>query len=317
MEVARVSGREGGALPRFWKPRAVGAGATIGMAAPAFPIDGESLAAGEAALREAGFRVKRRRDPTRGRGYLAGTDAARAREFMALVRDPRVDAVLCVRGGYGSQRMIAGLDAAVVRRARKPLIGFSDVTTVLLWQLRRAGLGGFHGLMFNAPSGPTRAELDSLVGQLAGEVPAPWHGEGRRRGVAEGRVTGGSLTLLAASLGTPWQVQTRGRLLLLEEVGEKPYAVDRLISQLMLAGALDGVTGVGVGRLLGCTDRKRPSPEAEEVLLERLRPLGVPLVFGLPFGHGSPNLTFSMGTRARLDGGRGELTFLESGVVRG
>lgn len=304
-------------MPRFLKPRAVGAGGTIGMAAPAFPIDAESLAAGEAALREAGFRVKRRRDPTRGRGYLAGTDAARAREFMALVRDPSIDAVLCVRGGYGSQRMIAGLDAAVVRRARKPLVGFSDVTTLLLWQLRRAGLGGFHGLMFNAPSGPTAAELGSLIGQLEGEVPAAWHGEGRRRGVVEGRVTGGSLTLLAASLGTPWQLQARGRVLLIEEVGEKPYALDRLISQLMLAGALDGVAGIGVGRLLGCTDRKRPSPEAEDVLLERLRPLGIPLVFGLPFGHGSPNLTFSMGTRARLDGGRGELTFLESGVLRG
>ncbi|MCP5071074.1 MAG: LD-carboxypeptidase [bacterium] len=301
-------------MPRLRKPRAIFPGSTIGIAAPAFPADARSLEAGVDALRGAGFRIRRRRDPTRARGYLAGTDAARAKELMAFVDDPRVDAILCVRGGYGCQRMVGGLDAARVRRAGKPLIGFSDVTTLLLWQRRLAGLVGFHGLMFNASAGPSPEEVASLVAALAGHAQAPFEGEGRRRGVARGRLVGGSMTLLAASLGTPWEVDTRGAILLLEEIGERPYALDRLLTQLAAAGKLSGVEGIGVGHLVGCDDKKRARPAAEEVLMELLAPLAVPLVFGLPFGHRSPNLTWPVGVCAELDGRRGTLTLLESGV---
>lgn len=303
-------------MPRLRKPRAVLPGATIGIAAPAFPADARALAAGVKALRAAGFRVRRRRDLTRARGYLAGTDTARANELMALVEDPRVDAILCVRGGYGCQRMLGGLDAARVRRAGKPLIGFSDVTTLLLWQRRLAGMVGFHGLMFKEPRGPTREELESLRAALAGEPQAPFQGQGRRRGVARGRLIGGSLTLLAASLGTPWELDTRGCILLFEEIGERPYALDRLLTQLAAAGKFAGVRGIGVGHLVGCEDKKRARPEVEELLMELLAPLGVPLVFGLPFGHRSPNLTWPVGVRAELDGRSGTLTLLESGVQR-
>ncbi len=304
-------------MPRLRKPRAVRPGATVGIAAPAFPVDAGHLEAGVAALEGAGFRVRRRGDPTRARGYLAGTDGARARQLMALVDDPRVDAIVCVRGGYGCQRMLGGLDAVRVRGAGKPLVGFSDVTTLLLWQRRLAGLVGFHGLMFNEAHGPGAEELASFAAALAGDPQPPFEGEGRRRGLARGRLAGGSLTLLAASLGTPWEVDTRDTILLLEEIGEKPYALDRLVTQLASAGKLARVQGVGVGHLVGCYDKKRARPEAEEVLLELLGPLGVPIVFGLPFGHRSPNLTWAMGVRAELDGRRGTLTLLESGVQRG
>lgn len=301
-------------MPRLRKPCAIAPGATIGIAAPAFPIDAPSLAAGTEALEAAGFRVRHRRDLTQERGYLAGTDAARAKEVMALVRDPKVDAIVCVRGGYGCQRMVPGLDAAAVRKAGKPLVGFSDITTLLLWQLRRVGLVGFHGLMFN--HSPTSDEMTSMVEALTGATPDPWIGEGQRRGVGRGRLVGGSLTLIAASLGTPWEVDLRDRILMIEEVGEKPYAIDRLLSQLGAAGKLERLAGVAVGHLQGCTDRKRPTPDAESVLMELLAPLKVPVVFGLPFGHGSPNLTWPMGARAELDGRRGSLSFLESGVVQ-
>ena len=292
-------------------------GGTIGLAAPGFPIDPAALSAGIAALEGAGYRVRRRRDLTRARGFLAGTDAARAREFMALVRDPKVDAILCVRGGYGCQRMIGGLDPAVVRAAGKPLIGFSDVTSLLLWQRRRVGLVGFHGMMFDGKGGPAAGDLASLGRALAGEPAAPLVGKGRRPGVARGRLVGGSLTLIAASLGTPWELATRDSILLLEEVGEKPYALDRLLTQLGAAGKLEGLRGVGLGHFTGCTDRKREHPDADAVLMERLEPLGVPVVSSLPFGHGSPNLTWPVGVRAELDGRGGTLAFLESGVQRG
>ena len=126
---------------------------------------------------------------------------------------------------------------------------------------------------------------------------------------------GGSLTLLAASLGTPWELDTRGAILLFEEVAEKPYALDRLLHQLRAAGKLDGVAGIGVGYLTECVDPKRPTPTAQAVIAEVLEPLGVPLVGALPFGHGRPNFTWPVGVRARIDGERGELEILEAGVA--
>ena len=132
----------------------------------------------------------------------------------------------------------------------------------------------------------------------------------RGGGRGEGPLVGGSLTLLAASLGTPWEVDTRGALLLFEDVAEKPYAIDRLLHQLRAAGKLEGLAGVGVGHLTACVDPKRATPTAEEVIEEIVAPLGLPLVFG----HGRPNLPWPMGVRGVLDGERGELHILEAGV---
>src|SRR5262245_22053470 len=166
---------------------------------------------------------------------------------MQWVDDGEVAALLCARGGYGAQRMLGRLDAARVRKARKPLIGFSDVTTVLLWQLRHAGLVGFHGPMFDRDEGPAQDELERLARVLAGEPAPPLHGRPRGGGRAEGRLVGGSLTLLAASLGTPWELDTRGAILAFEEIGEKPYALDRDLTHLAVAGKLEAAAGFAVG----------------------------------------------------------------------
>lgn len=303
-------------MPRLRKPRAAGAGATIGIAAPAFAVDPACLEAGEARLREAGFRVKRRADLTAREGYLAGSDARRAAELAELVEDPEVDALLCARGGYGCHRIMARLDPRRFRAAAKPLVGYSDATTLLLWQRRRAGLVGFHGPMLEREAGPDPEELEALARALAGAAPEPLAGRPGGGGRAEGRLVGGSLSLLAASLGTPWEPATRGAILLLEEIGERPYAIDRMLHQLAAAGKLDGLAGVGVGALVGCTDPKRAEPTAEAVLREALGRRALPLVLGLPFGHGRPNLPWATGVPARLDGERGELRVLEAGVTR-
>ena len=238
-------------------------------------------------------------------------------EFMDLVHDDRVDAILCARGGYGCHRIVADLDPLRVRAAAKPLIGFSDITTLFLWQRKCAGLVGFHAPMLERAGGnasrraglavrrpPRRPrtgdERESPTGADAERVP----------------VIGGSLTLLAASLGTPWEVDTRGAILLFEDVHEKPYALDRLLQQLRAAGKLEALAGVGVGHLLDCVDPMRGTPSAEEVVLEALAPLGIPLVLGLPFGHGRPNLAWPFGVRGALDGERGALEILEAGVRR-
>ena len=241
----------------------------------------------------------------------------RVHGLMDLVDDEGVDAILCARGGYGCHRIVADLDPLRVRAAAKPLIGFSDVTTLLLWQRKSAGLVGFHAPMLERREGMLPEELDSLVRVLSGDAAPVLEGEAHGGGRGEGRLVGGSLTLLAASLGTPWEVDTRGAILLFEDVHEKPYALDRLLQQLRAAGKLEALAGVGVGHLLDCVDPMRGTPSAEEVVLEALAPLGIPLVLGLPFGHGRPNLTWPFGVRGALDGERGEFEILEVGLERG
>lgn len=297
------------------RPRPLRSGGTVGIAAPAGPVDPEVLARGEAWLRDAGFEVARRDDVLARRGYLAGDDARRAKELMELVRDDGVEAVVCARGGYGCHRMLADLDADAVRAAAKPLVGFSDVTTLLLWQLRCAGLTGFHGPMVGRRF---RAEdLETLVRALCGEpgAPGPLAGAPGGGGAAEGPLVGGNLTVLAASLGCPWEPDTRGAVLLLEDVGERPFRLDRVLAQLGAAGKLDGLAGVGVGSLAACEDANYPSPTARDVLEEALRPLGVPLVWDLPFGHGEANVAWPFGVRGRIDGDTGTVTPLEPGVA--
>ena len=303
-------------MPRLTKPNAVQKGDCIAIVAPGFAVPAARLEAGASRLREAGFRVCWRPDLLDTHGYLAGSDARRAAELMQWIDDGDVGALLCARGGYGAQRMLGGLDAGRVRRARKPLIGFSDVTTLLLWQLRCAGLVGFHGPMFDRDEGPAEDELERLARVLAGGIPPPLRGRPRLGGRAEGRLVGGSLTLLAASLGTAWEVDTRGAILAFEEIGEKPYALDRDLSHLAVAGKLELAAGFAVGSLLGCEDPKRARPTADEVVLELLSRYGKPLVTGLPFGHEQPNLVWPAGARAALDGERGELVLLETGVSR-
>jgi muramoyltetrapeptide carboxypeptidase len=296
------------------KPRALGPGATLGIAAPAFAVDGERVDAGVAWLRSAGFRVRVGDGLRAQQGYLAGDDERRARELLALLEDPAVDAVVCARGGYGCQRILPRLDAGLFRRAAKPLLGYSDVTVLHLWQLRQAGLTGFHGPMlehgeWSAPE--TEAVRAALEGRAGEVVLAGRDGGG---GSAEGRLVGGSLKLVATSLGTPFEVDTDGAILLLEDVAEKPYAIDRMLRQLEAAGKLARLAGVGIGYLKGCVDPKRAEPTAEAVIEEVIGPLHVPLVFGLPFGHDRPNLPWPVGVRGAIDGERGEVRVLESGV---
>jgi len=281
-------------------------------------VDREKLRAGESLLREAGFEIYRRDDLLARDGYLAGDDARRAAELMELVGASQVDGILCARGGYGCDRIIPMLDAAAFREAAKPLVGYSDVTALLLWQRRCAGLVGFHGPMLDCGGDLDRAALDHLIGQLTGEgtLPSTLRGRALVGGHATGRLAGGSLTLLAASLGTPWEVDTNGAILLIEDVGERPYRIDRMLQQLRAAGKLDRLAAVGVGSFESCVDERYPQPDVDAVIEGALRPLGVPVVSALPFGHVALNYAWPMGGRATIDGTSGELQLLEWGVAQ-
>jgi muramoyltetrapeptide carboxypeptidase len=290
----------------------------LGIAAPGGPVNRETLQSGVSMLRAEGFEIYQRDDLLACDGYLAGDDARRASELMELVNNPEVDGIICARGGYGCDRILPMLDAGAFRQAAKPLVGYSDVTALLLWQRRCAGLMGFHGPMLDHGADLSRAALDHLIQQLTreGTLPSTLPGRTLVGGRATGRLIGGSLTLLAASIGSPWEIDTRGAVLLIEDVGERPYRIDRMLQQLRAAGKFEGLAAVGVGTFEGCTDERYPQPDVDTVIENALRSLDIPIVCGLPFGHVEPNYAWPLGGRATIDGTNGELQLLEWGVGR-
>lgn len=304
-------------MPALRRPRALKKGATLAIAAPAGPIAADLLAAGTSMLHKLGFETVQADDLTRRTGYLAGDDARRAEEFMQYVNDPDVDGIVCARGGYGCHRIVHLLDADAVRKAAKPLMGYSDITTLLLWQLRRAGLMGFHAPMLDRPDDLSAESKRAIANTLLGVGP-PGRIEGKTMvsGWGEGRLTGGSLKLVVGSLGTPWEIDTRDSILFLEDTCEAPYSIDRMLLQLQAAGKFDSVAGIGLGGFTDCTNPTLPEPTAADVLEEILAPLGVPIVCELSFGHVDHHLPWALGAKAAIDGDRGEIELLELAVAK-
>ncbi len=318
------------------RPPRLQRGDLIGIAAPASPPpDSRNIDRGVAALEAMGFKVRLAPNARKRWGYLAGSDRDRAGDLMALFADPSVKAILCVRGGYGVARLLPLLDFGLIRTHPKILVGYSDITSLHCALLRRANLISFHGPMLNSDFAHarlprfTRESFLRTLGVTAGSGPL-WCGdvaEGYRRptvavlhpGVARGQLVGGNLTLLCASLGTPWQPPFRGRILFFEDVNEKPYGVDRMLTQLLNAGLLQQVAGIAVGINKNCRDPKASRSReyrqtVEDVIRERLLPLGVPLVLGLPFGHLAWNATLPVGATVELDANHGRLRLLQPAV---
>lgn len=301
------------------RPRALRPGDAIGVCAPSGPVNPDVLDACVAWLGEQGHPVVLAKNLRARAGYLAGTDAERLADFLSLVRDPRVGAILCARGGYGVGRFLRALDAAELREARKLVVGYSDATLLLSFLHRCAGLASLHGPMLEredvTPEARAR-QFALLRGEPAGQ--AALHGRGVRAGRVEAPLVGGNLKLLQASIGAPWEVDLRGAILFLEEVAEAPYAIDRALVQLREAGLLDGVRGVAIGQLVRCESERYPGASAADAVREILSDaIDGPIVEDLPFGHVADNRSLGMGVRARLDGARGELVLLEPVVEVG
>jgi muramoyltetrapeptide carboxypeptidase len=271
--------------------------------APSGPVELDGLARGLAWLRE---RYTVADDPRvlGRRGYLAGDDTARAAALLEALRDPSVRAVVAGRGGYGAMRVLEVCGPALVEalaRDPKPVAGFSDITALhALWA--RAGVCSVHGPMVAAigRGAVTDADRDALITVLEGGTPPAWEGlEVWRAGEARGRAVGGNLALIAALHGTPYAMPMEGAVLFLEDVGEKPYRLDRMITTLRLGGALHGVRAVVLGDFTDCG----PAPDgvcAEEVLRERLCDLGVPVLAGAGFGHGTRHWPIAFGREVRV-----------------
>jgi muramoyltetrapeptide carboxypeptidase len=262
--------------------------------APASAYDPDRLDAGLTWARSQGLDVHLLPGALQPERWLAAPDDVRRRHLIQALTDPKWGAVWLVRGGQGLMRLLADLPAP----ARRPVIGFSDATVLLAWLASRGAGPAVHGPMLHSVAtsdGPSRQDLVDLLG---GVPLPPMIGEVLVPGTAEGPLVGGNLAMLAALCGTPWQVSARGALLVLEDVGEPAWRLDRLWSQLQLSGALDGVAGVCFGTFEGCT--AGPDWSVRDVLAERALRLGVPAAWNLPIGHGSANRPFTVGAPGRL-----------------
>ena len=241
---------------------------------------------------------------TRQWRYFSGTDRERISDLAAAWNDPTVDAVLTLGGGWGAARVLE----AGFRFPRRPKwsLGFSDTSSLLLAQWAAGLPGGIHG-----SSGGTDAQWQRTVALLRGEPVAPLQGEPRRRGIACGPLVVTNLTVATHLIGTPWLPSLKGAILVLEDVGEAPYRVDRMLTQWRSAGLLEDLAGVACGRFSWAKDDILPGDfTMEEILEERLGDLGIPLVLNLPMGHGRPNQALPLGSQAQLDGQRGLLSLL-------
>jgi muramoyltetrapeptide carboxypeptidase len=310
------------AIIAFSKPPRLAPGDRVTVVAPAGPIERESL---EAGLQVLAARYEATWDPgllCRAR-YLAGDDARRARELSAALGDPRAKAVIAARGGYGSLRLLprlwplSGRDGAPLALGQaKLVVGFSDITA-LHCALQAMGQMSIHGPSVNqlATQPPAVVERFFALLEDATNPPARIAGTPVIGGVAEGPLLGGNLSLLTRLLGTPWLPDLDGAVLLLEDVSERPYRLDRMWTHLHLAGVLDRVRGFALGDFTDCEE-----PDADfssrDTLWSLVAATGLPCVAGLPIGHGAVNVPVALGTRVRLDGGAGTLSFLEPAVRR-
>ncbi|BDG04859.1 S66 peptidase family protein [Anaeromyxobacter oryzae] len=289
-------------------PPPLSRGDVVRVVAPSSPFDPEQLARGVEVLeRRLGLVVRRRDDLDARRGYLAGDDARRAAEWREAVADPDARAIFCARGGYGATRILSTIDPAPLLAAPKLVVGFSDVTAIHV-ALNRAGLATVHGPVLTQLGRAPEAAVAHLEALLRRErrsggrgAPAPGAGLAGtgviREGRASGPILGGSLTLLAHLCGTPWQPNLRGAIVLLEDVGEKPYKLDRYLTQLRLAGVFAGVAGVAVGQLADCD---APGLRGADVVRELVAALGVPAIDGIPAGHEDANFAVPLGACATL-----------------
>jgi muramoyltetrapeptide carboxypeptidase len=326
------------------RPTRLQPGDTIGILAPASaPPDPENIDRSVAVLEKLGFKVKLSPNVRKRLGFLAGSDHERASDLMRLFADRRVNAILCVRGGYGAARLLPLLDYRIIRENAKIFVGYSDITSLHCAFLTKANLISFHGPMLNSdfvhddmPPFTLQSFLRTLTslpvrrresGRRMGER---WNGniaEGYRkktvkilrRGIAQGRLIGGNLTLLCTTIGTPWQPPFRDGILFLEDLSEQPYRFDRMLTYLLNCGLLQQVAGIAIGINHDCEDPKAKRAKEyrqtlEDVFRERLLSLTVPIVIGLPFGHVPHNATLPVGMRVTLDGNKGELILSEPAV---
>lgn len=302
-------------------------GDTIGFIAPSGAVRAPGAIERAAAETERmGFRVKIGESCGKKYGYLSGSDEVRARDVNNMFLDDEVDAIICVRGGYGTMRILDQLDYDVIAAHPKIFVGFSDITAMHIAILEKTGLVTFHGPMAasnwaDKPLGDFdreslyRALMNAApVGELLN--PPEYPKQTVNPGVCEGQLVGGNLTLIAGTIGTPWQLDTTGRIIFIEDIGERTYCLDRMLTQMRLAGMFERCAGVVFGDFADCPiEYQEFGCSLEEIINDVVKPCGKPIFTGLRCGHCTPKLTLPLGVKCRLDADACTLTVLERAVT--
>lgn len=308
-------------------PPRIARGQTLGIVAPAGPIKLDRLRRGLERLAGT-FQLRVADSVTAARppelpSYLAAADDVRAGELAAMLADPDVRAIALARGGYGVMRLLPRLDPELVRRDPKPIVGFSDATALLAWA-HAAGVRGIHGPTIGQLATLPDADVAHLVELLTSPRPAgrrPWSLVAHGRGSYRGPLVAANLTMWSMLAGTPWPVATRGAIGLVEEINERPYEIDRYLTQLGLAGELAQLAAMIVGDFTRCTDPSPPSGDADPpdaalaVVRERLHAAGTPAALGAPIGHGDRNEAVPYGGTCVLDLDAGTLELVDAAVA--
>ena len=299
-------------------------GATLGFIGPSGAVrTDDALARAVAETERMGFRVKLGESCGKAYGYLSGTDELRARDVNNMFLDDEVDAIFCLKGGYGTMRMLDMLDYDAIAAHPKIFVGYSDITAMHIALLEKAHLATFHGPMpvscwADGPmDGFTRDSLlntlmnDSPISRIAN--PDGYPRQTVNSGACEGLLVGGNLSLIVGLLGTPYELDTKNRILFIEDVGEKTYAIDRMLTHLRLAGKFNDCAGIVLGDFKNC-EIEYPDYgfTLEEIVRDVVAPCGKPIFSGLQSGHCTPKITLPLGVKCRMDAKKCTLTALEA-----
>ena len=311
------------------KPKRLKTGDTVGIIAPSSGISDDELKKALQNMSDLGFKTKIGKYATAVNGFLAGTDAQRLEDLHWAFGDKEIDAVWCVRGGYGLSRILPEIDYALIKRHPKIFIGYSDITALHLAIHQNTGLVTFHGPVavstyseyakkhvVSALMNPLVPDKIELSPDNVAKNTLLYRAEVISKGIARGRLVGGNLSLLTALAGTPYALRNiKGKILFTEDVGERPYRIDRMFTQLRQSVDLKELAGIALGIFEGCDAPDDKSQTVLDIAKDQLGNLGIPIIYGLSFGHIRDQFTLPVGVEAELDTQNATMTFLESGVV--
>ncbi len=307
------------------KPNALKFGDVIGIVAPSGPTTKEKVKLAKDQLEGLGFQVKLGHSCYEKHGYLSGKDEVRARDLNHMFEDQEVQGIICLRGGYGASKILNRIDLEQIAKRPKVFVGYSDITALHLAMNQISKLVTFHGPMGSSDIAgglddfTREGFLKAVMGSSPmGEIQNP---KGKKMqslvgGKANGILVGGNLSLIAATMGTPYEIDTKGKILFLEEIGEEPYRVDRMLTQLLLSGKLEDAEGILLGDWMDCEpEEPEKSLSLMAVFEEIIGPLGKPTIYDVEAGHCSPMITLPFGVRSFLDAEEGRLIIEEGGTV--
>lgn len=315
--------------PKCVKPKALKKGDTVALIAPGSPIKLEKFQNAITNLENLGLIPKYTQTVFKKHGYLAGTDEERLADFHLMIEDPEVKAIWCLRGGYGCTRLLDSIDYKLISKNPKIIIGYSDITALLLAIYQKTGIIGFHGpvAISEVFSSYTSSQVSTILfgnGNEQHDIPMQIQSQEKytignepyliTSGMATGAFTGGNLSLLVNLPNTKYAPSYKDKLVFIEDVGEKPYRIDRMLTFLIQATDLSRASGIILGVFNDCESKDDDTLTLKQVLIDRLQPLGIPCFYGFTFGHVGDICTFPIGIKAKMDADNMKVTLQEFAV---